>query len=135
MLRCQVRRWSFKSALAILLALAVGFLVGCGEMPNPEGLDFDRELTLKADGLVYRMGDDCPYTGKAYCTVFNERSRILGLPLHWQGEFKDGKSHGIWLLPESRKADDCYEWGEDRGVVRVEFRDGVEVRNRELTGD
>ncbi len=116
--------------MAIALVLAIGVLVGCGHIPNPEGADFDRELTLKPDGLVYGIGEDNPYTGKAYCTVFNERSRILGLSLHWQGEYKDGKPHGIWLLPASRKPDHGFEWGDDRGAVRVEFRDGVEVHDK-----
>jgi len=130
MLRWHVMPWPFQFVQAVALALAAGVLLGCGEIPNPEGADSDRELTRKADGLIYRIGEDIPYTGKAYCTVFNERS-ISGLALHWQGEYKDGKMHGIWLLPESRKWDHWFWWGDDRGVVRVEFRDGVEVSNND----
>ena len=141
MLRWHVIPWPFKLVRAIALGLAAGVmsliaitlvvLTVCGEFPNPEGADYDRELTLKADGLVYRIGEDTPYTGKAYCTVFNDRSSIWGLALHWQGEFKDGKEHGIWLLPADRVPDHGFNWGDDRGVVRVESGDGVEIPNED----
>jgi hypothetical protein len=125
MLCGQMMPWPFRLLLVVVLALAAGFLVVCGEMPNPEGVDSDRELTWKDDGLVYRIGEDTPYTGKAYCTMFNdERSSIWGMSLHWQGEFKDGKRHGTWLLPAEHIG---LVWGDDWNVVRVEFRDGVEV--------
>jgi hypothetical protein len=48
--------------LAIVLGLLTGPMVGC--ISKLEGVDFDDKLMLKEDGLVYRKGDDKPFTGK-----------------------------------------------------------------------
>lgn len=113
-------------SFAAIMALLACVLLGCGEVPNPEGVDSDRDLTMKDDGLIYRIGEDTPYTGKAYCTVFGEKS-----VLHWEGEFKDGKEHGTWLLPADRVGDHWFHGGDEQGVVRVEYRDGVEVTDKD----
>jgi len=111
------------TVVAISLGLLAGILTGCGQ--RPEGVDFDKDLTQRADGLVHKIEDDKPYTGKAYSTVCGYDC----LPfVHWQGEFKDGKKHGTFVFPESRKSNDFFRPG-DKHVVRVKFRHGIEVDN------
>jgi len=113
--------------LAITLGLLSGIVAGCEDrVAGLEGVDFDKELTLKEDGLVYRKGEDKLYTGKAYCQQFDGQSRILGWDLHWHGEFKDGKKHGIFLFPASRKP--FFLWG-GNDFIQVQFRDGIEVHS------
>lgn len=113
-LRCQV-------ILSIALGLLAGSMAGCTS--NPEGIDFGKELILKEDGLVYRIGQDKPYTGKAYDSVCGHDCMPF---IHWQGEFKDGKKHGTFVFPASRKPNDIFRPG-DQHVVRVKFADGIDV--------
>lgn len=107
--------------LAIVLGLLTGPMVGC--ISKLEGVDFDDKLMLKEDGLVYRKGDDKPFTGKAYDSVCGYGCMPF---IHWQGEFKDGKKHGTFIFPESRKADGFFH-PDDKIVIRVKFVEGIEV--------
>lgn len=111
--------------LAIFLGLSVPLATtGCGV----EGADYEKELVLKSDGLVYRLSEDRPYTGSAYVSVCGSECRcgLFGpLAVHWQGEYKHGKKHGTFAYPVSRRKDDFYCAGDSR-VIRVRFSDGIE---------
>ncbi len=107
--------------LVISLGLLAWILAGCGH--GLEGADFDKDLAKRADGLVYRAVDDRPYTGKAYQTVCGQDCFWF---IHWKGEFKDGRKHGTFVFPESRKSNDFFRPG-DKHVIRIKFRDGIEV--------
>ncbi len=119
----SVARWrpQFRFILAIALGLFAGSMAGCAQ--KPEGFEFNRGLMLKEDGLVYRIGEDTPYTGKAYDSVCGHKCMPL---IHWQGEFKDGKKHGTFVFPASRKPNALFASG-DKHVVRVKFTDGIEI--------
>lgn len=54
-------RVCWRIALIAILGLPFLGLAGCGA----NGADFDKELALKSDGLVYKLGEDDPYTGEA----------------------------------------------------------------------
>jgi hypothetical protein len=115
-----------KFILAMMLGLLAFLLAACG----PQGLDYEKWLVLKEDGLIYRIGEDEPYTGKAYCTLGFRGSWLLGYALTWQGEFKAGKKHGTFFFPASRKANDFFFWG-GKEVLQVQFRNGIELHNNE----
>ena len=119
----RIRTSSCNIIIALTLGLYASMLTGC----KPQGADYDIELTRKEDGLVYRKADDMPYTGKAYQTVCgNDCSCLfLRLMIHWQGEFKNGKEHGTFIYPQSRKRDEFFCSG-DKDVTEVKYSDGVE---------
>ncbi|MBI5572355.1 MAG: hypothetical protein HY914_20595 [Desulfomonile tiedjei] len=116
--------WQVVSAVA--LGLLIGSMAGCAY--RDEGVDFDKELTMKEDGLVYTIREDKPFTGKAYLTVCGRECMPF---LHWEGEFKDGKKHGTFVFPESRKSNDIFRPG-GKHVVRVKFKDGIEVEQAKV---
>ena len=113
-----ILRWQV--VMAIALGVTSG-MVGCAY--DIEGVDFSPHLTLKEDGLVYRVEDDRPFTGKAYDSVCGRDCMPF---IHWQGQFKDGKRHGTFVFPVSRKSNDFFRPG-DKHVVRVKFAEGIEV--------
>jgi hypothetical protein len=121
---------SCKFFLAMALGLFASLMVGCAS--RPEGADYDTELALRKDGLVYSIVEDKPYTGKANSFALgpSECTCIMGCPLHWQGEFQDGKKHGTSIFPASRKEDAFFMWG-DKNVLKVQFSHGIELHNKE----
>jgi hypothetical protein len=92
-----------------------------------ESADFDKDLIMKSDGMVYRIGEQKPYTGKAYQTVcgYDTPCGFFKYSVHWRGEFKDGRRDGIFEFPRSRCANDFFCPG-DEDVARVRFIRGVE---------
>lgn len=115
---------SGKFIFATVLGMVASVLAGCDF--RPDGADFDEALQRKEDGLVYRIGEDKPYTGKAYKTPSPEMLPMI----NWQGEFKNGRPHGIFVFPTSRVAHDVFESGDER-AIRVEFKDGIELGNQD----
>lgn len=97
------------------------------------GADFDKDLITKSDGLVYKVGEQAPYTGKAYMTVCGHDTPcgFFKYSVHWRGEFKDGRPHGTFEFPRSRGANDFFCPG-DKDVVYVRFIDGVEQAGKPL---
>jgi hypothetical protein len=119
----------------MLMVLALGVVIsvlmtGCGL----QGADYDKDLVMRSDGRVYRVGEQTPYTGKAYMTVcgYDTPCDFFNYSVHWRGEFKDGRRHGTFEFPPSRGANDFFCPG-DKNVLYVRFIDGVEQAEKPLT--
>ena len=122
----RIRASSYNIVLALTLGLLACVLAGC----TPQGADYDMELVRKENGLAYRIVDGKPYTGKAYQTVCGHECKcgFFDLFIHWQGELKDGKKHGTFVYPSSRDNNGFFCPGDDKGVIEVKYRDGVELQ-------
>lgn len=78
-------------------------LAGCG----PEGLSFEKDVYVK-NGLTYIQKTNQLYSGKIYFEVCEECSEPLlnHWPVHYVGEYKEGKKHGDFYFPKSGRQDD-----------------------------
>lgn len=126
-------RPSIRSSISILMLEAFGVFLtvsvtGC----TLQGADFDTDLILRGDGVVYKIGEQKPYTGKAYQPVCDScQCGFFNCFVHWRGQFRDGRRDGTFEFPRSRRSEDFFCPG-DKDVAHVKFIKGVEQRETDV---
>jgi len=96
-------------------------LTGCG----PEGLSFKKDIYVK-NGLAYTKETDRLYSGKIYFEVCEECSEpfLNNWPVHYIGEYKEGKKHGNFYFPKSGRQDDFFEYRKYENQKKVIYSEG-----------
>ena len=101
--------------------------MGCG----PEGLSYGKDVYVK-DGLLYTKETNQLYSGKIYVEVCEECSEPLfnHWPVHYIGEYKEGKKHGDFYFPKSGRQDDFFEHSEYKKQKKIIYFEGEIVNGK-----
>lgn len=109
-----------RSVVPILLLL---LLSACSA---PDGVSYDINLYRGEDGLIYRKDSNVLFTGHTYMEVCEECSMPLfnSWPVHFVGNYLNGKKHGVFWYPKSGHSDGHFEYHDRANQRKVVYEHG-----------